>query len=191
VPARLIRWWDDAPLRVKGIVVIGIPLMPLVVMAGLFLLGARNAGTAADWMGRAYRTQTEMVTVLRQVVDADAAIAEFAATHSPDALGPAENADRALPPAVDRLRALWSTPIRSVTSAVAAMITARPFAVVVDAAPSARLDGPDPLVAPAAAAPRAAARTGGDAGTADRLWLSAPTSCAGLVWLAVGAPCSA
>ena len=150
MPARLIRWWDDAPLRVKGIVVIGIPLMPLVVMAALFLLGARNAGTSADWMGRAYRTQTQLATVLRLVVDADAAIAEFSATHRPDALGPAEAADGALPAAVDRLGALvWDNPdqVRHVR-AVAAMVTPRPFAAVVDAAHQRRdLPASDPLVA--------------------------------------------
>ena len=149
MPARLIRWWDDAPLRVKGIVVIGIPLMPLVVTAALFLLGARNAGTSADWMGRAYRTQTQLATVLRLVVDADAAIAEFSATHNPDALGPAEAAD-ALPAAVDRLRSLvWDNPdqVRH-GRAVAAILTPRPFAAVVDAAHRRRdLPASDPLVA--------------------------------------------
>jgi len=150
VPARLIRWWDDAPLRVKGIVVIGIPLMPLVVMAALFLLGAWNAGTSADWMGRAYRTQTQLDTVLRLVVDADAAIAEFSATHGPEALGPAEAADRALPAAVDQLRTLvWDNPdqVRH-GRAVAAILTPRPFGAVVDAAHRRRdLPASDPLVA--------------------------------------------
>jgi PAS domain S-box-containing protein len=137
-------------LRVKGIVVIVIPLMPLVVIAALFLLGARNAGTSADWMGRAYRTQTQLATVLRLVVDADAAIAEFSATHSPDALGPAEAADGALPAAVDRLRSLvWDNPdqVRH-ARAVAAILTPRPFAAVVDAAHRRRdLPASDPLVA--------------------------------------------
>ena len=80
-----MKIWDNAPLRVKGIVVIGIPLMPLVITGVLFLLGARNAGTNNDWMGRANRTVTQMAAVLRLAVDGDKA---------------------ALPPAVNTLRAL-------------------------------------------------------------------------------------
>jgi len=155
VAARLIRRWDNAPLRLKGIVVIGIPLMPLVVMAALFLLGARNAGTSADWMGRAYRTQTQIDTVLRQVVDADAAVAEFTATHRPEALGPAEAADAALRAGIDRLRALvWDNNEQvGHARAVAAMIARRPFAAVVDAARQQRdLAGSDPLLVDSRAA---------------------------------------
>jgi signal transduction histidine kinase len=80
-----MKIWDDAPLRWKGFVVIGIPLIPLVVTGLLFLLGARNAGTMNDWMGRANRAETQLATVLRLAVDADAA---------------------ALPPAIAQLRAL-------------------------------------------------------------------------------------
>ena len=108
--AWLTRRWDDAPLRVKGIVVIGIPLMPLVVTGALFLLGARNAGTANDWMGRANRTETQIATVLRLVVDADTAVSDFLLTHDREALKPFDAADAALPPALAQLRALVGQP---------------------------------------------------------------------------------
>jgi PAS domain S-box-containing protein len=65
--------WDDAPLRLKGFVVIGIPLVPLFVTAALILLGAQRAGTASDWIGRANRTETKIAEALRYAVDGDAA----------------------------------------------------------------------------------------------------------------------
>jgi PAS domain S-box-containing protein len=68
-----MRIWDDAPLRLKGFVVIGIPMIPLVITGALILLGARNAGTANDYMGRANRTGTKIAEALRLAVDGDAA----------------------------------------------------------------------------------------------------------------------
>jgi PAS domain S-box-containing protein len=68
-----MKVWDDAPLRLKGFVVIGIPLIPLVMTGALILLGARNAGTANDYMGRANRTETKLSEVLRLAVDDDTA----------------------------------------------------------------------------------------------------------------------
>jgi PAS domain S-box-containing protein len=68
-----MKIWDDAPLRLKGFVVIGIPLIPLFVTAALILFGAQRAGTAGDWMGRANSTQTKLAEVLRYAVDADVA----------------------------------------------------------------------------------------------------------------------
>jgi hypothetical protein len=84
--ASLIRGWDNAPLRVKGMVVIGIPLMPLVVTALLFLLGGRNAGAGNDWMGRANRAQTQIATVLRLIVDTDHSVSGLLLASDPEAL---------------------------------------------------------------------------------------------------------
>src|SRR5258707_7020003 len=68
-----MKIWDDAPLRLKGFVVIGIPLIPLFVIAALILVGARRAGTASDWVGRANRAEAKIAEVLRYAVDADTA----------------------------------------------------------------------------------------------------------------------
>src|SRR4051794_1799494 len=78
-----MKIWDDAPLRLKGFVVIGIPLIPLFVTAALILLGARNAGTPNDWMGRAYRTETKLAEVLRYAVDSDTAALSRAVAELP------------------------------------------------------------------------------------------------------------
>ena len=191
MPAWLIRRWDNAPLRVKGIVVIGIPLMPLVILAALFLLGARNAGTATDWMGRAYRTQTQTNTVLRLVVEADAGIAEFVATHSADAMRPAETADALLSSAVDRLNALvWDNPEQlGHVRAVSAMVTRRPFGAVVDAAhQQGDLRASDPRLADSRATSAALRRElAAMQELQDRLMAARATFTRRLlVWLAVG-----
>ena len=151
--AGLIRRWDDAPLRVKGIVVIGIPLMPLVVIGALFVLGARNAGTATDWMGRANRTETHLVTTLRLVVDADTAASQFLLTHDPAALEAFRSADAALPPAVAELRPLVRDSREQLdhVQTIATLAARRPLAPILDAA-AGHADQPVP------AGPLAAAR---------------------------------
>jgi PAS domain S-box-containing protein len=78
-----MKIWDDAPLRLKGFVVIGIPLIPLFVTAALILLGARNAGTANDWIGRANRAESKIAEVLRYAVDADHAALSKAVAELP------------------------------------------------------------------------------------------------------------
>jgi signal transduction histidine kinase len=150
-----MRIWDNAPLRMKGFVVIGIPLMPLVVTGGLFLLGAKNAGTASDWMGRATLATTQISTVLRLVGDADASVSGFLLQGDRAALAPFEHAYVALPPEIARLKTLvWDSPEQIAhVEKIAAMAARHPLARVVDAAvgsPDHRV--PEPLLSEGRAA---------------------------------------
>jgi signal transduction histidine kinase len=132
--AGLTRRWDDAPLRVKGMVVIGIPLIPLVVSALLFLLGSVNAGGTNDWMGRANRTQAQIAAVLRLVVDAGDGVTAFLLTHDRDDLRPFEAADAELPPAIAELeRLVWDSPEQlEHVRTIAALAARHPLAPVLD-----------------------------------------------------------
>ena len=150
--ARLTRRWDNAPLRVKGMVVIGIPLMPLVVSGLVFLLAGRYAN---DWMRRANRTETQMATVLRLVVDAGDGVSAFLLTHDREALRPFEAADAALPPAIAQLRPLvWDSPAQlDHVRTIAMLVARRPLATVLE---SAEQSPPRLVPAPALADGRAA-----------------------------------
>jgi PAS domain S-box-containing protein len=150
VVARLIRRWNDTSLRVKGIVVIGIPMIPLVVSAALFLLGARNAGTANDLMARANQAESQIATVLGLVVESESGVSEFLLTRDIEALRPFQAAGARLPAAVEQLRALvWDHPDQVAhVQAIARLTALRPLAPIVDAAERGLpLPNPAPLLA--------------------------------------------
>jgi signal transduction histidine kinase len=153
--AWLIRRWDNAPLRVKGSVVIGIPLIPLVVSALLFLVGSMNAGTSNDWMGRANRTQSQIAAVLRLVVDAGESVSAFLLTRNPDDLRPFAAAEAALAPSISELRPLvWDSPeqldhVRSIS----ALVARHPLAPILETAEESSAEAvPLPMIADGRAA---------------------------------------
>jgi signal transduction histidine kinase len=143
--AWLIRRWDNAPLRVKGSAVIGIPLIPLVVSALLFLLGSMNAGTQNDWMGRANRTQAQIAHVLQLVVHAGDSVSGFLLTRDPGDLRPFAAADAALAPAIADLRLLvWDSPQQlDHVQKIAALVARHPLAPILEMAEESS-DGPVP-----------------------------------------------
>jgi signal transduction histidine kinase len=134
--AWLTRRWDNAPLRVKGSVDIGIPLIPLVVSALLFLLGSMNAGTQNDWMGRANHTQSQIAQVLKLVVDAGDSVSGFLLTRNPEDLHPFAAADAALAPAIADLRLLVRDSQQQLdhVQAIAALVSRHSLAPILEAA---------------------------------------------------------
>jgi CHASE3 domain sensor protein len=132
----LTRWWNDAPLRVKGTAVIGILLIPLVVSALLALVASRTAGTANDWMSRANRTQSQIAAVLRLVVDAGDGVAVFLVTHDRQDLRPFESADAALPLAIADLELLvWDSAGQlDHVRRIAALAATHPLGAILDSA---------------------------------------------------------
>jgi signal transduction histidine kinase len=156
--AWLIRRWDNAPLRVKGSVVIGIPLIPLVVFALLALIGSLNAGTSNDWMGRANRTQSQIAAVLSLVVDAGESVSAFLLTRNPDDLRPFAAADAALAPAVSELRPLVRDSPEQLdhVRAISAVVARHPLTPILEAVEE---SSAEPVPLPTVADGRAALAT--------------------------------
>jgi PAS domain S-box-containing protein len=86
------RRWIDLPLRVKALAVISIPLVPLVISAGLFAWSARRAQSAEGWVAHTLEVKAQIATVLSLMVDAEMGVRGFLLTRNPESLHPYEDA---------------------------------------------------------------------------------------------------
>jgi PAS domain S-box-containing protein len=131
---RLVRRWDDLPLRSKGMAVIAIPVVPLILSAILFLGSGRSARSAQEWVSHTLEVKGAIATVLSLMVDAESGVRGFLLTRDADALVPFTNATAVLPYETERLRTLTADnqAQREHLQTLAALMAARPLTRVLD-----------------------------------------------------------
>jgi PAS domain S-box-containing protein len=100
------RRWIDLPLRVKALAVISIPLVPLVISAGLFAWSAQRARSAEGWVAHTLEVKAQIATVLNLLVDAETGVRGFLLTRNPESLRPYDDATARHAAAVARLSML-------------------------------------------------------------------------------------
>jgi signal transduction histidine kinase/CHASE3 domain sensor protein len=94
---RFLRW-SSLGLRTKGLIVVGLPVVPLAVFWGIVIIGLLQAGQPANTTGRSLIVQANVARVLSDLLDADAG-----ARHS--LLTSSISARRRYDAAIDRLGA--------------------------------------------------------------------------------------
>jgi hypothetical protein len=106
VTQRRLPRWNDLPLRIKGLAVIAIPLMPLLVSAALLTMSARRERAAQTLVVHTLEVKEHLATVLGVLVEADTGARGFLLTRSPEALTMFQDATGLLQAHYDRLLAL-------------------------------------------------------------------------------------
>ncbi|OLE21166.1 MAG: hypothetical protein AUI36_34515 [Cyanobacteria bacterium 13_1_40CM_2_61_4] len=140
------RWWDDLPLRTKGVAVIGIPVLPLLVSALLFAVDARSASNAQEWVVHTIEVKSQIASVVILIVDAEAGVRGFLLASINESVRRYEDAAAAVETAIQRLAAMTAdNPAQGdhLKTLVALMAT-RPLPHLLDYARQ-HPDGPTPL----------------------------------------------
>jgi PAS domain S-box-containing protein len=140
------RWWDDLPLRTKGIAVIGIPVVPLLVSALLFAIDARSASNAEAWVAHTTEVKAQIATVLVLNVDAEAGVRGFLLAPISESLHRYEDATAVVETAVQQLGALTADNLAQGDHlrTLAALMITRPLQRLLDYTRQ-HPDGPTPL----------------------------------------------
>ena len=68
---RFLRW-SSLGLRAKGLIVVGLPVVPLAVFWGIVIVGVLQAGQPANTSARSLVVQMNVARVLSDLLDADA-----------------------------------------------------------------------------------------------------------------------
>jgi signal transduction histidine kinase len=77
---RLRTWWHNLPLRAKGVVVIGIPVVPLLVTAALFVANERAHARAEEAVESTWGARVELTRAYSAIREAESAVRGYALT---------------------------------------------------------------------------------------------------------------
>jgi signal transduction histidine kinase len=102
----LSRWWADRPLRVKGLIVISIPLAALLASAPLVFAQNRSAERLNDRVRVTMQVDRQIQTVLLSLLDAETGIRGYVATRRSVFLQPYFSGLAQLPAQTSTLSAL-------------------------------------------------------------------------------------
>jgi PAS domain S-box-containing protein len=143
------RRWIDLPLRVKALAVISIPLIPLVISAGLFAWSAQRSESAERLVAHTLEVKAQISTVLNVIMDAETGARGFLLTRNVESLQPYDNAAARYPAAMAQLSTLVVDNAIQVdhVRSVGVLATARPLADMVAYARTAGLRPPLDLLA--------------------------------------------
>lgn len=100
------RFWANLPLRVKGLVVVAIPLLAVLVTACSFLIVWQQMKRADDRIKHSLQVEYELQGVVSRLVDAQNGVRGYLLTEKDEFLDPYREARKALPGHQNRLRTL-------------------------------------------------------------------------------------
>jgi signal transduction histidine kinase len=113
VIGRLLRTWFDLPLKLKGTIVISIPLICILysVIASYIFQSQRTDLT--QWIQRAFNAGARIQSVLTLLADAENGVRGFLLTHDKTYLSAYQKAEFELPQRLERLKdALRDSPLQ-------------------------------------------------------------------------------
>jgi PAS domain S-box-containing protein len=105
---RLAQGWANRSLRTKGLTVVAIPLLALLFVAPVYYLSQRRAEEASAWVVHTLEVGNQIDRVQNLSQGASLGIRGYLLTGSREFLDRYRASVQALPPAVQRLRALTS-----------------------------------------------------------------------------------
>jgi PAS domain S-box-containing protein len=105
--------WSDLPLRFKGLVVVGLPVLALVISSLAFFASEREDRRAQSAVNRTLEVQAELRAILTLVVDAETAVRGYVIARRDSFLEPYLAAREKLPAALDRLGSLVLDPAQT------------------------------------------------------------------------------
>src|ERR1044071_7852286 len=109
---RVLRTWFDLPLKLKGTIVMSIPLICILysVVASHIFQSQRTDLT--QWIQRAFNAGSRIQSVITLMVDAENGVRGFLLTHDDTYLSAYSKAERELPQRLERLKdALHDSPL--------------------------------------------------------------------------------
>jgi signal transduction histidine kinase/CheY-like chemotaxis protein len=101
---RLLRVWFDLPLKVKGTIVISIPLSCIILSIVASHIFQTQRTDLTQWIFRAFNAGTRIQSVNTLLVDAENGIRGFLLTQDVTYLEPYHKAERELPQRLERLK---------------------------------------------------------------------------------------
>ncbi|MGH2805835.1 MAG: ATP-binding protein [Actinomycetota bacterium] len=102
----MTRWWRDLPIRLKGLVVVAIPLAALLVATFSLYLVRQDLDRQQDTLRRTQEVRAQVQTVLTLLLEAETGVRGFRLSMDPAFLRPYETAFSRLPPALASLEEL-------------------------------------------------------------------------------------
>src|ERR1041384_7379447 len=101
---RLLRVWFDLPLKLKGTIVISIPLSCIILSIVASHIFQTQRTDLTQWIFRAFNAGTRIQSVNTLLVDAENGIRGFLLTQDVTYLEPYHKAERELPQRLERLK---------------------------------------------------------------------------------------
>ncbi|PYR54946.1 MAG: hypothetical protein DMF85_20890 [Acidobacteria bacterium] len=95
--------WANVSLRYKGLIVVGIPMLPLVVTAFLWYSNQRRADAADGLVAHTLKVKAELSHTLTLLVDAELGARGYLLTHDPEMVRAFHAATAALVPTLRQL----------------------------------------------------------------------------------------
>jgi PAS domain S-box-containing protein len=102
------RWWNNLPLRSKGLVLMAIPLVPLIVTTAVFARRQAIERDADAWVAHTLKVKADLRATLVSLVDAETAIRSYLLTGDRGSLEPYDRARAELPRQFADLQSLVS-----------------------------------------------------------------------------------
>src|SRR5438552_9567327 len=101
---RLLRRWFDLPLKLKGTIVISIPLICILYSVVASYVFQTQRTDLTQWIARAFNAGARIQSVITLLVDAENGVRGFLLTHDATYLEPYHKAERELPQRLGRLK---------------------------------------------------------------------------------------
>src|ERR1051326_743391 len=110
---QLLRRWFDLPLKLKGTIVISIPLICILYSIVASQIFQSQRSDLTQWISRAFNAGSRIQSVITLLVDAEDGVRGFLLTHDATYLEAYKKADRELPQRLERLKdALHDSPLQ-------------------------------------------------------------------------------
>ena len=102
----IVSPWRRVPIRIQGIILVGLPLLAIVISSVLALVGNHQRARIEADVHRHFQTVSVMSDVLTLMVNAETGMRGYLLTQREEFLHPYAIAAQSLPTAMPRLRAL-------------------------------------------------------------------------------------
>ncbi len=106
VPRRGVRAFRNLPLYVKGLAVVALPLAWLLLVTVAFYFVQQENQSAQRWVSHTLEVRAEIQRIHTTVEEAETGVLGYLLTREPAWLAPYQQAQRSLPPELDRLAAM-------------------------------------------------------------------------------------
>jgi signal transduction histidine kinase len=138
--------WRDLPLRIKGLIVISIPLVPLLITGAMVVSSQRDAARAGQLANEALQVKAQLAHVLTLLVEAELGARGYLITRTPETLAAYTSASAALPEALSKLNASIRDPgQRQRLERIPQLAKGRPLTSIVEYVQATEPNAPMPL----------------------------------------------
>lgn len=141
------RWrWRNMPLRLKGLIVVAIPLLPLLITSAMIVSSQRDAAAAEQMVGRALEVKAQLSHTQTLLVEAELGARGYLLTRTDETLEAFRAATRALPGVLRDLNTSVRDPDqRRRLATIPTLASGRPLSSIVEYVQKSGPEAPVPL----------------------------------------------